>query len=305
MHDMHVFGIDLNLLVLLRALLAEQSVTRAAKRVGLSQPATSHALKRLREHLGDPLFIRSGRELVPTPRALALREPIERALAGLERALASPRPFDPATARRSFTIGTTDYGQLVLLPRMLERLTSVGPTIDVRVRDHADRSLSDWLAEEGNDVIIGPLGSAAKPDVRHRKLFTERFVSLVRNGHPRVKGRLTLKTFASLRHAFVAPRGTRGGAVDDALRVRGLERRVALLIPHFLVAPQVIARSDLIVTLGERVARSFAEQLPLQVLSPPLSLPTFDVSLIWHAKMDADPAHAWLRDFIVGCAEGT
>ncbi len=300
---MNLAALDLNLLVVLRALLAERSVTRAARLVGLSQPATSHALARLRDVLGDPLFVRSGRELALTPRAEALREPLDAALGELERALDGPRPFDPGSSRRTFTIGTSDYILFVLMPALLARLARSAPGIDLRIRSEiGHRNVAEWLSSGEIDLAITVIGPTRRPGVHVEPLFSDEFACLVRRDHPRVKKRLTLDTFAELPHAFVAPRGTRGGAVDDALRALGRERRVALLLPNFLVAPHVVARSDLVVTLGARIAKSFAEHLPLRVLPPPLVLPGFEMSLAWHEKMDADAGHTWMRRQIVEAA---
>jgi DNA-binding transcriptional LysR family regulator len=300
---MNLSALDLNLLVVLRALLTERSVTRAARRVGLSQPATSHALARLREVLGDPLFVRSGRDLAPTPRAESLREPLEEALGKLERMLEAPRPFDPSTASRSFTIGASDYILFLLVPRLLERLARAAPKIDLSIRETGNRTVAESLSADGFDMLITVIGPTKRPGLRVERLFSDRFACLVRRDHPRVKKKLTLDLYAELPHAFVAPRGTRGGAVDDALRARGRERRVALLLPNFLAAPHIVARSDLVVTLGERIAKTFAEQLPLRVLPPPVRLPGFEMSLIWHERMDADAGHAWLRRQIREAAE--
>lgn len=300
---MNLSALDLNLLVVLRALLLERSVTRAARRVGLSQPATSHALSRLREALGDPLFVRSGRDLVSTPRAEALRDPLEAALGGLERALDAPQSFDPGRASRTFTIATNDYSLFVLMPPLLARIARLAPRVDLRVRETGNTPFAELLSGSEFDMAISVIGPTKRPGLRTRRLFSDKFACLVRRDHPRVKKKLTLDLYADLPHAFVAPRGTRGGAVDDALRARGRERRVALLLPNFLVAPHVIARSDLVVTLGERIAKTFADQLPLRVLPPPIALPEFEMSLIWHERMDADAGHAWFRGQICEAAE--
>ncbi len=304
MQQMNLSAVDLNLLVVLRSLLATRSVTRAADAVGLSQPATSHALARLRSLFDDPLLVRSGRLLVPTPRAEALRAPLEAALAAVEGTLAKPPRFDPATAKRMFSIGTSDYGQLVILPPLLERLAKDAPGIDLRVRDQSSGPISEWLASGEIDVVLSPKTQGLGHMGLHmQRLFSERFVSLVRKGHPRVKSKLTLAAFAELPHAFVAPRGTPGGVVDDALRARGLSRRVALVLPGFLVAPQIVSQSDLIVTIGERVARPFLRRFPLRMFPPPLALPGFDFNVFWHERMHNDPGHAWFREQIASIAQ--
>lgn len=304
MHDVNLSSVDLNLLVVLRALLAERSVTTAAQRLGLSQPATSHALSRLRDLFGDPLLVRVGRTLVLSPRAEALRPDVDRALDAVSGLLAKPPAFDPKTATRTFSIATSDYGQFVLLPPLLARIAKEAPKVDLWVRDMSAMPMDEWFRDGGLDVALAPVGAKARRarGLQVERLFTESFVCVVRKGHPAVKKRLTLSAFAELPHAFIAPRGTRGGVVDEALKKRGKSRRIALAVPHFLVAPHAVARSDLIVTLAERVARFFEEHLPVRVLPPPLPLPTFAVSLIWHERVGADPGHAWFRKQIAAAA---
>ena len=297
MHDVHIEALDLNLLVALRALLAERHVTRAAARVGLTQPAMSHALGRLREVLGDPLLVRTPSGMVPTPRAEAMREPLERALADLGRALAAPEPFDPARAKRRFRFATSDYVELVLFPRLCARLWAEAPGVDVRLRPIGGTGVAE-LAEDRTDIVIGPADSfGTAPGVRIQKLFEDRFVCVVREDHPVAKKkRLDLDTFVALPHALITPRGQNArGAVDDALARLGLERRVALEIPHFLVAPHVVRETDVILTLAERVARMLAPVLGLVRLAPPLEVQGFAMSMAWHDRHHADPAHAWLR----------
>jgi DNA-binding transcriptional LysR family regulator len=304
MHEVNLSAVDLNLLVALRALLTERSVTAAAQRLGLSQPATSHALSRLRDLFADPLLVRVGRGLVLSPRAEALRGQVDRALDEVSSLLATPPTFDPKTSTRTFSIATSDYGQFVLLPPLLARLAKEAPGVDLWIRDMSSAPMEEWFQDGGVDVGVAPVRAAARRarGLRVERLFSEGFVCLVRKGHPKVKKGLTVSDFAELPHAFVAPRGTRGGVVDEALKKRGKARRIALAVPHFLVAPHAVARSDLIVTLAERVARFFAEHLPLRVLPPPLPLPTFAVSLIWHERVGSDPGHAWLRGQIAAVA---
>lgn len=310
-HDLA--GLDLNLLVVLDALLTERHVTRAGRRVGLTQPATSRALARLREHFGDPLLIRDGNALLPTSRAEQLAEPLRSALAALSGALADPTPFDPATARLTFSIAAADFGQFVALPPLIAHLQKVAPGVDLVVKDLGATPIAAALAEDRVDLALAPRpGSARLPrrvgevfdegaHLYRRHLFDERFVCLVRREHPRVKKRLTLETFVSLPHAFIAPRGTPGGIVDDALAALGRQRRVAVMLQSFLVAPWLIAESDLVITLAERLARALSNTLPLRVLPPPVALPPFAIEAIWHERRHRDPAHRWLRGELVAC----
>jgi DNA-binding transcriptional LysR family regulator len=291
-------AVDLNLLPVLDALLHERHVTRAAKRVGLSQSAASHALARLRDLLGDPLLTRAHDGMKLTPRAEELRAPVRRALETLEWVVRPPEPFDPETARRTIRVGTTDFAELVLLPGLLEALASRAPGIDIWAIANNDRGV-DPVTRGEIDIALAPSRPADRrlPGIRSEELFAERFVCLVRADHPitRARGGLTLERYLASRHAFIAPRGRRGGVVDDALAARGLERRIALAVPHFLGAPFIVARTDLILTVAERVATEMAAHLPLAILEPPLKLDGFVIAAYWHERSDADPALAWVR----------
>jgi DNA-binding transcriptional LysR family regulator len=290
---------DLNLLVAFDALVAEGNVTRAAERVGLTQPAMSHALARLRKVVGDPLFLRTPQGMTPTPRAVELVEPVRRALAEIDRALHQQNRFDPGAAKRSFTLATVDFGSLVVVPPLLARLRRDAPGVDLVVRQLRTEAIEKQLAEGEVDVAIGVLYDENEAWRMSRRLFDDRFVCVLREGHPALAGPLTLDAFCALDHALIAPRGRRGGFVDTALARLGRRRRVALCIPHFLAAPIVVAQSDLILTLPERIAKSFAAILPLRIVDPPLEVEGFSTSAFWHELAARDPAHAWLRQTIV------
>jgi DNA-binding transcriptional LysR family regulator len=302
MHMMHLGGVDLNLLPLLDALLTERHVTRAAKAVGLSQPAASRALGRLRLVFGDPILVRSGGGLVLTPRAETLRDPVRRALGLVEGAIAAPSRFDPASTRRTARFMSDDYSELVLLPGLLDRLTRKAPGLDVWVHPLHGSSTQPLLEGEA-DFMIMPVreGERLAPGVRSDPLYSDRFVCMVKEGHPVAK-KPTLDRFLAARHAFIAPRARRGGPVDDALAARGKERHIALTVPHFLVMPFLVASSDLVLTLGERIARLYARFLPVVLFEPPLPLPGFTIGLFWHEKDANDPALAWLREQIAQVA---
>jgi DNA-binding transcriptional LysR family regulator len=292
---MNLQGLDLNLLRLLDALLTERHLTRAAKRVGLSQPAMSHGLARLRAHLGDPLFVRARQGLEPTERAARIAGPLRDALAAIERALAGD-DFDPATARRTFSLATADYGAFVLLPRLLERIARLAPGVDLWARTVADDPVAQLAAGEADaPPSPSPRLRGGGAVIHSRVLYEERFVCVVREGHPRVKKRLDLDTWAALPHAFVAPGGKPGGVVDDVLAQHGKQRRVACAVPHFLLAPHVVASSDLVLTVGARVAEAFAKVLPLRIVEAPVALPGFRMSLAWHERQHHDPAQRWFR----------
>lgn len=291
--------LDLNLLVALDALLAEGNVTRAAERLGLSQPAMSHALNRLRALLDDPILVRTPRGMVPTPRAEELAPAIHAALDDIDRALRGRPAFDAATSRRSFTIAAVDHGELVILPPLLARIAAEAPGIDLLVRPLRLDLIEGELEAGVVDLAFGVLNSGDDLATFRQRLFHESFVCLVRADHPTVGETLTLDEFVALDHALVGPRGRRGGFVDTELQKLGLSRRVALMVPHFLVAPMVLAKSDLILTAPERIARAFAAILPLRIVPTPLQLKGFDVSQLWHERQSHDAAHIWLRGLIV------
>lgn len=290
---------DLNLFVAFDALVTEGNVTRAAERVGLTQPAMSHALARLRKLVDDPLFVRTSQGMSPTPRALELAPTIRRALGEIDSALNERDSFEPRAAHRLFTLASVDFGSLVVLPPLLARVREEAPGVDLLVRPLRNETIEEQLAEGEVDVALGVLYDDAPPWMIQKRLFDERFVCLVREGHPTVRGPISLDEYVALEHALIAPRGKQGGHVDRALARLGKKRRVVLTVPHFLVAPILVARSDLVLTLPERVARAFAGMLPLRTVEPPLDVEGFSVSAFWHERQARDPAHAWLRSVIV------
>lgn len=282
-------------LVALDALLQSGSVSAAARQLGVTQSAMSHTLARLRRDLDDPLLVRSGRGLVPTARAERMAPRLREAVMALEAAVAAAPGFDPGTARRAFRVAMPDYGELVLLPPLMARLEREAPGVDLAVV----RAGGEALDGGDVDLVIQPRRKEDdRAGLRARALFRDRFVCVLRHGHPLTVGEFTVERFAAARHLLIAPRGRPGGVVDEALRARGLERRTVVTAPSFVAAPYVVARSDLVLTLAERVARLVAAGLPLHILPPPLDVPGFTTSMIWHERMEQDPGHSWLRGVI-------
>jgi DNA-binding transcriptional LysR family regulator len=294
---------DLALLVPLDALLQEGSVTGAARRVGLSTPAMSHALARIRERLGDPLLVRSGRGMVLTPRAEAIKAQV-REVVGAARVVLTPEPpFAASQLERTFVVHATDYV-----------LTVLGPTVDRILRDEAPRACvrfvpntpddASALRDQGSDLAVGIYGELPA-EMRSRQLLTDRFVVVMRRGHPltRRASRLTLAQFVALRHIQVAPRGKPGGYLDDVLRERGLSRVVARAVPYFLTALQLAAETDYALTVSERIARRFAADMGLEVHEVPVALRPYALSLLWHPRLDADAGHRFLRETFVRAAK--
>jgi DNA-binding transcriptional LysR family regulator len=282
-------GIDLNLLTSLDALLEERNVTRAAKRLGLTQPAVSHALRRLRDVLDDPLLVRSKTGMTATPRALELRPAVRAALEAAEVVLGAPTKFDPATAERVFTISMADQQSFLLLPKLVDRLDREAPGIRLDVR----AVMADAIATE-IDLAIGVFDHTP-PNVHDEPLWKESFVCVLRKNSPGARGPLDRKRYLALPHLVVAPRGTPGSRVDDVLTRAGERRKVALRVPTFLVAPYIVATTDLVWTAPIGIAREFVDVLPLVIRDPPIRLDGFSVMLRWHARMDRDPGLAWLR----------
>jgi DNA-binding transcriptional LysR family regulator len=305
MHELHLRSLDLNLILALDALLEERSVTRAAQRVGITQSAMSHALARLRAVTGDALLVRAASGMVSTARAEELGPPIRRALEGVAAALRPPQAFEPKTAARRIRIGTGDYGEIVLLPCVLKRLAKEAPRVDLRVVFQGDNA-AGMLRSGDVDLLLSPLFAAEIGSGMYaRKLFDERFVCVVRRGHPLASKKLTLARYAAASHALISPRGKEGSQTDDALTRLGLSRRVAVTVPHFLVAPHIVAQSDLVLTLPARVANMLAAPLGLVILEPPseLRLDGFTMSAVWHERTHADPALRWTRELFAEVAK--
>lgn len=298
---MNLSAVDLNLLVVLEALLEERNVTRAGRRVGLSQPAASNALHRLRELLGDPLLVRVGRGLQLTPRAEQLRPGLRQALEGLRGVLKSPEPFQPAASREVFRVGMSDYAAFVLLPALRRRLAEEAPGVVLLVLPLQAREAPARLAAQEVDVGVEVLGELA-PGLPRRELLGDDFVCVLSASHRLARQRLTLERFVSQQHLLISPGGQRVGVVDRELERLGLRREVAMTVPHFLMAPHLVAGSDLICVLPGRVARRLAEPLGLVLSPPPLELPGFRLSMVWPERLEHAPAHVWLRSLVAEVA---
>jgi DNA-binding transcriptional LysR family regulator len=297
MHRVQLSALDLNLLRVLHALLETGSVKGAAARVSLSPSATSHALARLREQVGDPLLLRSGRRLVLTARAERLRGELSRALVDLERLLSPAHEVDPSTIRRRFRVAASDYAELEGLLPVSTRLAEEAPGIDLHaVPEQA--SMVGQLRSFEVELALG-VGPALPDDIAAEPLFSDPFVCLFRKGHPALRAPLTVERFAALEHVLVSPRGGAGGLVDRRLAEFGLTRHVARTVSNFLVAPRLVATSEYVLTTAERVARAHARGLGLVIKRPPLALAPIQVRLAWHRRFDHDLEHAWLRRLIV------
>jgi DNA-binding transcriptional LysR family regulator len=288
---------DLNLLLVLDVLLEERSVTRAAVRLGRTQPAVSRSLARLRQVFADPLFVRVGAQLVPTPRAEAVVAPLKQLLADLEARVLVLERFEPARSQRTFVIAAADYTAAPLLTRLVQAVAQEAPGMQLRFVP-APRDTPELVGEV--DFVIAPRTQTGA--YRSRPLFVDPFVCILRADHP--VEQLDLERYVALRHLLVAPRGAPGGVVDDALAALGLSRTVSVQIHSFSVAPSVVASTDLVCTLPMSVARRGAEHHALRLLPPPVTLTPTRVPLCWHERWQHDPGHSWLRGRIVEAAAG-
>ena len=261
----------------------------------------SAALSRLRQLLGDELFIRSPAGLQPTPCALDLAEPLGRALAEIGRTLAFTHSFEPQTSTATFTLGLSEHPTFTVLPRLVERLREDAPGLILRVRSFVARDEAVSLLDAGEvDLAVGVPPTLSAGRILTRLLFEEGFVCIVRRDHPVARAPLDLHTFLSLSHLLVSPENERFGHVDAALARRGLKRRLALTLPQLYAASALVARSDLIATLMESVVDASGRDADLTRLAVPLELEPIPFTLIWHRRNDAHPAQRWLRETIAG-----
>ncbi len=301
---MNIDDMDLNLLRALDVLVRERNVTRAGRALGLSQPAMSNALTRLRQVTGDPLLVRSPDGMLPTPRALELAEPVRQALALLSRAVSEHDTFVPEKATENFRIALLDHSAFVFMPLIVKRLAAVAPNVTVEAVAWRGDDLNYRELQAGEIDLLLSVGSfsEAPAGIYRRRLFADRFVCLVREGHPLVKRELDLETYCELSHVLVSPRGGRRGIVDEALDAKGLSRRIAVVVPHFMVAPFLVSRTDFIVTISEYVARPLGALLPLAFHDPPLEFAKGSWFQLWHERTHYDPAHKWFRDQVAAIA---
>jgi DNA-binding transcriptional LysR family regulator len=291
-------GLDLNLLRVLDALVRERSAARAAKCLGVTPSAVSHALGRLRAHFGDPLFVRDGTRMTPTPRALEIEEPIRSALDLLGNAAKRPAAFDPRRARRVFFIGTSDLVQTLLLPPLAGVLAAEAPNVRVVVRPPAGDPGAALQEQGGPDLLVMPT-LFARPGLVTQRLFEDPIVCVLREGHPAARrGGLDVETYLDLKHVVAVPHGAPGDLVDAALARIRKTRDVAIETPHFLAAMCAAATSDLAMSVPRRVAQAFADMLRLVVLPLPVKVAPLVFHAYWHERSQNDAAHAWFREAV-------
>jgi len=307
---MNLAAFDLNLLMVFDALMAERHVTRAGQRIGLSQPAVSAALNRLRAILNDDLFVRRGGEMTPTARALALAEPLADALRRVEFAFGASASFDAATMRRDFTVRGVDYVGYLLFPSMMAKLGDSAPGIVIRCVDAQTGSVPQLLEEGRIDLAVEVMHDLDDP-IRSQFLLRERYVVIVSAHHPDIdaggdvcsQDAFDLDLYCRLPHALHSFVGGTSGNVDMALAAINRRRHVALSVPHFFSIAKAVADSRMIATFPERLAARIAPVLGLRIYQAPIDLAPLSLAMIWHRRNDGDASQIWFRQQVMNAAQ--
>lgn len=297
-------AIDLNLLVAFEALFEERSVTAAAQKMYLGQPAMSAALARLRVLFQDELFLRIGREMQPTAKALEIAPDIRTALEQIRQILAVSKIFNPAIAKNTFTIASSDYTSYVVMPKLLELCRHTAPNIDFRLIGFAKDCVGELLEQREIDIALGVFQNPPRQTIQ-MPLFPEHFVGICRRGHPMItQDAITPETFADLLHALFTIRRDEVGEIDQVLAEYNLQRRVALTTPHLLVLPEIISSSDLVSAVPSRLVESFAYRGTLEIFEIPVKTEPWMISMLWSKLTDQDQANIWLRQMLKTICEG-
>ena len=295
--NVNLRGLDLNLLVVFDAIYAEGNLSRAADRIGMSQPAMSNALARLRTALGDPLFERRGSGMEPTIRARQLMKPVRQALDVLQAGLSTGSQFDFRTAQRAFSVATEDFGEVVIMPRLMNWLSSVAPSIQVRIS--AERAAAGIKETRRGKVDLAldyiPLEDEG---LAVQQLMSETRVCVARSDHPRVAEGMTLDAYLSLQHIVLNRQIPGGAVVSRELTRRGLVRRIAMEVPHYVSMPAILLQTDFVSTMPRRVAQVIAEHYGLKMVKLPLDVPDMPIYMSWNRAQTSDPGHRWFRESI-------
>jgi DNA-binding transcriptional LysR family regulator len=296
-------AIDLNLLVAFEALFEERSVTAAATRLYLGQPAMSAALARLRILFQDELFIRIGRQMQPTAKALEVAQGIKAALQQIRQTLEASQTFDFTTSKSTFTIGSSDYASFVVMPKLLEVCRRIAPSINFRLIGFAKDFVGELLERREIDLALGVFQDPPRQTIQ-MPLFPEHFVGICRLGHPiLLEDVITPEIFANFLHALFTLRQDEVGEIDNALAKYNLQRRVALTTPHLLVLPAIISSTDLIAAVPSRLLAPLAYQDALEIFELPVQTQPWMISMLWSKLTEQDQAHCWLRQMLISVCE--
>jgi DNA-binding transcriptional LysR family regulator len=297
--DMDLRSVDLNLLVVFGAMVEHSSVTRTAEAIGLSQPATSAALARLRKLLGDPLFVKVGSEMRPTPRAEALIEPVRRVLTAVKEEILPRGDFDPRTTTRTFTVLTPDIGEVNLVPKLYVQLVKEAPGASLKAMSMPRNAASEALETGTVDLALGYYPDLQKANFFQQRLFRNKYVVVVRNHHPTIGKTITMDAFLGADHAIVRPDG-RAHLFEQFLLGEGIERRVRLEVSHFMALLPIISSTDLIATVPSDLAEVMMQHARIRSMSTPMKSPIIDLHQFWHRRFHQDPTHIWLRKVVAG-----
>lgn len=295
---MNLRKVDLNLLTIFDAVMTEGNITRAGEKIGMTQSAISNALNRFRHVTGDELFVRDGRTIQPTPRAIQLGGEVRKILDMIANAITESADFDYQSSDREFNIVLSDYGELVLLPRILAWFNDIGTNIKLNVLNRSRLDLKRELHYGGVDLYLWAIPIVDK-DIHTEKVITETFFSAVRKDHPSVKDSLSLEQFLALPHVITPWPDEQGFTIDKKLRELGLERDNRVKVSSLAYMPMAVTATDMVCTLESNVAKQFAEAYHLKLFPTPIPDLEMPGYLMWHKNMDSDPAHAWLRNFII------
>ncbi|MBD2495407.1 LysR family transcriptional regulator [Nostoc sp. FACHB-280] len=296
-------AVDLNLLVAFEALFEEKSVTAAATRLYLGQPAMSAALGRLRTLFQDDLFIRIGREMQPTAKAVAIAPDIKAALQQIRQTLAASQTFDATTSQNTFTIGSSDYSSYVVMPKLLQVCHQIAPKINFRLIGFAKDSVGELLENQEIDLALGVFQNPPRQTIQ-MPLFTEHFVGICRRGHPVIsQDAIAPESFANLLHALFTIRQDEVGEIDKVLAQSNLKRRIVLTTPHLLVLPAIISSSDLVAAVPSRLVTSLADEGAVEIFELPIQTQPWMISMLWSRLTDQDQANCWLRQMLKSICE--
>ncbi|MDH1170660.1 LysR substrate-binding domain-containing protein [Pantoea agglomerans] len=293
---------DLNLLPVLLVMMEERNVTRAAERLGITQPALSNALNRLRETLNDPLFIRERYGMRPTPKAEQLAQVVGAALSSIDKVILGQQDFDPLNATRLFTLAPNSYVEFIMMPAIVARLRSCAPGIRLRLTPFGNDVTETGVISGNTDMVLGRI--VEPPDnlvVQH--LMNEGLACVIRADHPLVGENLSAEQYEQLKHVNVLPPGRMRAGLYQALEQRGLSRQVAVSVTHFLAVPEMIAVTDYCATLPRLICQHLSRDQRLRIVPAPVDLGTFPVEMGWHARYRDDPAHRWFRTLITETAQ--
>lgn len=294
---MELSDIDLNLLVLFQQLMVERRVSKVADNMGLTQPGVSNALAKMRRIFDDELFLRTPGGMVPTPFAEQLSEPVGYALGMIHSGLNQRTQFEPATLKRTITIGMTDIGEIVFLPALLERLGRDAPGVTLNTVRNNAAHLRDDMEAGKVDLAIGLLPQL-KAGFFQRRLFRQRYVCLFRQGHKLDRPKLTLADYKAAEHLVIVSAGTGHGKVDELIQKAGIDRLVRLSVPHFVSVGHILQGTALVATVPERLARKLVEPFGLALRAHPVKLPEAPINVFWHAKVHREPVNQWLRSMV-------